>query len=216
MYNSKIATVNLTPICTFTVPDLFSKDDQQSIISAEYLTRKELPGLSVTKTYSLLDDLNLLKIKSVFDECIRQYIEHVLQVEMEMKCIGSWATKNEIDSAHFEHNHPNSLLSLVSYFDPNDDDAVSGLVIKHKGLFGIFEGHKFSYDSLKKYADNIYNSSGITFNAKPNSIIIFPSHMLHLGIPSKSNTRYMVGANYFPNGSFGNSLSKDLLRIGVD
>lgn len=216
MYASNITSVNLTPICTFTVPDIFSNQDKEAIASVEYLTRKELPGLAVTKTYSLLNDLSLVKIKEIFDRCIKQYIDHVLQVEMEMTCIGSWATKNELNSSHFEHNHPNSLLSLVSYFDPNDENFTSGLFIKHKGLHGIFENHKFSYDTLNRTAENIYNSSGIFIRAHPNKVIIFPSHMIHKGEPSRSNSRYMVGANYFPTSSFGNSISKDLLKISVD
>ena len=177
--------------------------------------RKEFaPFLS--NTYSLLNCNELSALKNKFDEAIKIYVQEVLHIPgMQFRLVGSWFTKNTLNSSHHLHTHPNSMLSVVTYFDDNinKEDHIQGIGFEQNKLSSIFPEFKFKFDNLKPDSWNIYNYEIYTIKPKHNDVIIFPSHLNHRSEINTTESRFCIGANYFVTGIIDGSDSFSSIEI---
>ena len=120
----------------------------------------------------------------------------------------SWLNVTKQKEYHHIHNHPNSIISGVVYFnaDPNKD------VIR---IYRPKLGQDYSLQFLmypKEY--NAWNSENWVLPVKSNSIVLFSSHLLHsVDIKDSTNIRTSLAFNSFIKGTVGDQVNLDLLKI---
>ena len=120
----------------------------------------------------------------------------------------SWLNVTKQKEYHHIHNHPNSVISGVVYFnaDPNKD------VIR---IYKPKLGQDYSLQFLmypKEY--NPWNSENWVLPVRSNSIILFSSHLLHsVDIKDSTNIRTSLAFNSFIKGTVGDQVNLDLLKI---
>jgi hypothetical protein len=169
-----------------------------------YSLNREEGAPYLSNTYSLFNCNELSLLKSKFDEAIKIYTQEVLQTsELHFKLVGSWFTKNTVDTLHYTHSHPNAMLSAVTYFDDEVeiDNFIQGIVFKQYKFNSIFPDFKFSFEKLKPSVWNLYNYEEFTIRPKHNNVIIFPSHLRHHSELNTTKSRFCIAANYFITGT---------------
>ena len=203
------------PVCLFKYDSFFSEDDKNVIRSYKDYNPRDPNGAYISSTYSLFTDCNLVSLEKKFNKCIETYVQEILEVSLEFRLTGSWCTKNEKETHHHWHKHPNTLLSAVAYFDDEaGDELLSGINFLNNGLSEIFKPLQLSYYCNNPVINfNRFNAE--TFNIRPdnNSVIIMPAYLEHKSLPNHTSARYCVGANYFIKGKFGDVSQKDTLHL---
>lgn len=186
-------------------PDRLTLDEakviQNQVDFTENIKSHQYNNARISKSSSIIEDLNLPRLGLVLDTYSSLYCNQHLGILNKFKRIHSWATCNEKGSRHELHLHPNSMISLVYYFNENfEDDEFSNIVFTLPGLNNIFPDFKFVLD----YEPNFYSYNSFSISPKNHCILAFPSFLLH---HSNLNTspikRYVIGANYFVNDKLG-------------
>jgi uncharacterized protein (TIGR02466 family) len=167
---------------------------------------KEVLGNSVkpndgnfsTVNKSVLDDPQLLELKTFILDSVNEYFETVISAKGDIKpyITMSWANFTNNGGFHHRHTHPNSIVSGSFYIFA--DDAKDSIVF-----------HKTPVDTMqftpKKY--NKYNSNLWKTPVKEGKLVLFPSWFTHsVGLVKSPNTRVSLSFNVFVKGQFG---SKD-------
>jgi uncharacterized protein (TIGR02466 family) len=123
---------------------------------------------SVTVTDDILDKPEWLPIRTRIEECLRHFYHEVLLASksIDINITISWANKENPEQLHERHNHPNSVLSGVLYFDdhPNGIKFVSNL---------------FPQIHWEKSGWNLLNSQTWRIEPKTGLLLIFPSYLEH-------------------------------------
>ncbi len=196
--NIHIHNVNPIPLV---IVDLDEKDclqehEIQCLQQVEWRPMNNNQCIKVSNTYNLLQDNNLHRIKDVFDHYINYYTKEVLSIKENFKMIGSWITRQNIGGNHHSHNHPNSLLSILWYFNHDlIDGPMSNLNLKLDGVKNVFKDSTFTFSSNEL---NKYNYTSFYVEPTNNKVFIFPSRIEHNTEYSMSPIpRYCIGANYF-------------------
>lgn len=208
-YHIENDTVLLNPIPIFhtIIPekDRITTHDIKKISELKFTRSKNLKENNSSYLYkcsNFLRELKLKKLKKVFQNYFDNYKENILGIDNNFKIVHSWITKNQDGSSHHTHNHPNSMFASCYYFTEsnNEDDKIAPLVIDAKGLLNLL---KFDWD-VKITNHNLINAKKIMIGVKPHSLVIFPSFLVHGSeIQPTSNSRYMLGCNFFINGKIG-------------
>jgi uncharacterized protein (TIGR02466 family) len=111
----------------------------------------------------------------------------------------SWVVKFENNDHALPHRHPNSLISGVTYFD---DDPDFGKIVFQNTNNNLFE--KLFEISFTEY--NEINAGSWWMEPKKNSLILFPSNLIHHVTCNESmKPRYSLAFNYFIKGKFGST-----------
>lgn len=149
----------------------------------------------VSTTFNILDDYQDLKsdIMRVFNF----YKNDILKYEgTEFKITTSWLTKVRPGGMSHYHNHKNCMYSGVLYFEK------------------MFRGAPIEFTNTNLYQDsfminqpserNCYNSNTWHLQPEKNTIIIFPSYLMHrVGTHQSDSSRYSLAFNLMPDGYFG-------------
>ena len=198
--------LNPSPLMIYKIDSLDDIVSRENFEDLKKVTMvKNINGKNqISDTYHLLDDIKYKRIKNHFDDAISFYAKSVLEIPYKFGMVGSWITKNSIGDHHAKHNHSNSMLSAVLYFDENlSNEELSPLVFYPEGLDGVFRNFKFKFDSLD-IVDNLINAKRFSLDVKKNIIVVFPSWLDHSSIVNtKVEDRYCIGANYFLTDSLG-------------
>jgi hypothetical protein len=205
-YCYKVETIPLqsSPVSTLKFNNFLTEQEKEYFRQyTNYSLNREDYSPYISNTYSLFDCDELLELKNKFNKAIKTYTQDVLCAsELHFRLVGSWFTKNTLDTAHFNHSHPNAMLSVATYFDDqvDEDDYIRGIVFKQRKFSNIFPDFKFTFDKLEPSEWNIYNYEEYTIRPKHNDVIIFPSHLNHCSEINTTNSRFCIGANYFISG----------------
>lgn len=212
MNNFELIQLNPIPIMVLDVDNLFTQQEINTLINLNFILHPQ-SETQVSNNQNILLNKDLQNIKNKFDEAIKKYTE-ILSIENKFTMVHSWLTKNEPNSAHPVHNHPNVMLSLVSYFNKNNvEQEFSGLTIMGSGLKNTFYDLNFTMN-IKSW--NNINSQAWTIIPKTNQIIVFPSYLTHSSVPNDSSeTRYCLASNYFVDGKIGNSYV-DSINVNIN
>jgi len=206
LYCSNVETIPLqsSPVSTLKINNFLTDRDKQYFREyTNYISEREEFGPFLSNTYELLECIELLDLKNKFNYAVSTYVQEVLHMpDLQFRLIGSWFTKNILNTFHHSHAHTNSMLSVVTYFDDNidKDDRIQGIVFEQNKFSSIFPEFKFDFRNLKPDNWNIYNYESYTIRPKHNDVIIFPSHLYHRSEVNLTNTRFCIGANYFISG----------------
>jgi len=203
-YNVDTVPLQSLPVSTLKFNNFLTEQEKEYFRQyTNFSLDREDHSPYISNTYSLFDCDELLLLKDKFNEAIKIYTQKVLCTsELHFKILGSWFTRNTLDTAHNVHSHPNSMLSVATYFDDevSMNDYIRGIVFKQHKFSNIFPDFKFNFNKLKPSKWNIFNYEEYTIRPKHNDVIIFPSHLLHSSELNTTNNRFCIGANYFVTG----------------
>ena len=198
------------PVAVYTVNNLISNANKNKITSYKEWVRDK--DVTISVTYKFFEDNNMDDLLLLFNSCVKRYTQDILQVDLNLKPVGNWITKQTKGDSHFSHKHFNVLLSAITYFkDPFGD--ISNLVFKNHGLSNVFSDFR-GFNFTTKIIDwNIFNNTTYRIKPEENQIIIFPGHLEHASDTTDTGVRYCIGVNYFIDDSLGCDDLKDTITL---
>lgn len=149
-----------------------------------------------SETVYWLDDYDDLK-KGLELE-VNKYTDGTLGYMNKFKITTSWVTKTEKNQGSRFHNHRNCMFSAIWYIQADEDS----------GHIEFTHFNDSRYD-LKIKESNIWTASLFDFPVEDNMLMIFPSHLYHRIMPSKTSktTRYSIAFNLIPDGLIGDHMT---------
>ena len=156
--------------------------------------RTNTSGSMVTKDFYILDKFPSIRIEIL--KSVDKFVKEVFHSDAQFKMTTSWATKCGKGQGSDFHNHKNCMYSAVLYLE----DVTSGgeLVISSEGLS--------SSSFMFKQSDNPTAFNGDAFFIQPekNTLVLFPSHLLHKVNPYTGyGYRYSIAMNFIPVARMG-------------
>lgn len=193
MTNPELVQLFPTPVCIFKYEDNF--DDELKWIDRLQYTTNDGSGVQQSLNTFVLDDMNLIKIRSFIDSSIDFFVNNIFCFKNKFTITQSWVNKSSKGRYHHPHIHPNSIISGVFYFRINDLPPIE-FKSSHKSpyAFEVEEG-KF----------NNFNSVTYLLPLNDGELIIFPSYLEH-SVPKnpKDDERISLSFNTFVKDSLGN------------
>ena len=175
----------------FTKKELDFVDNQKNFISSNE------GNVRTTDSY-ILNQKELKNIKQIIDSTCQDYLERIICPKKNIKLYvtQSWLNFTESNQFHHRHEHPNSIISGVLYFNADEKND----------LIKFF--HPKKYLAISPEIDdkkwNIWNSKSWWFSVKTGNLILFPSSTTHqVDIKKGNNTRISLAFNTFYKGKLG-------------
>lgn len=169
------------------------------------LEKRPNMGNKTSENNTILEKSELSKIKNFIQKCVDEYFKSIYDSkdEVKLQITQSWCNYSEPNEWHHKHNHPNSFISGVFYFQANKEtDKI------------YFYNEK--YETIKFVANNwnLWNSESWWFDVGTAELILFPSSLTHMVQPVEGNeTRISLSFNTFPVGKIGNHYNLSYLNI---
>jgi uncharacterized protein (TIGR02466 family) len=183
-----------TPIYSTFIKRKFTK---QELNFVEQFNRTHVSnqGNTTSKNNYILELKEFKKLKLELEDILKDCIKKIHSPTHNVKCYitQSWLNYTKIGQYHHSHNHSNSFLSGVLYFNADQN-------------FDKIYFHKERYEQLKIEAKNFnsYNSSSWWLPVETGKILIFPSWIRHsVGIKKEDNVRISLSFNTFLKGTVG-------------
>ena len=175
----------------------FSKEEL-NCVKEEIYTSNELNKIGTNfKLFHSRKELS--KIKDFCQESLNHYVNEILGKKEKLEISISWANKTDPGMAHHIHNHPNSVLSGVFYFNDTSESPIT-----FTNPLNIFNAYNTNVEA-NNY--NKYNIEKSTIHTKTeNYCILFPSFVPHNVEQNIGNDiRYSIAFNSFfkPNQNIG-------------
>jgi uncharacterized protein (TIGR02466 family) len=156
------------------------------------LTNKKRTDQSYTSINNkLLDTQKYKSLKDQINNCFDLYNDRYMQYGCKVVMNNSWATKTLTSQESSWHNHSNSLVSGVVYFQNKSSNIE-------------FENFNKPHLSVPLTNHNIYNSQNYYITPTAGMVIIFPSLVYHKVTKNIEDTRYSIAFNFIPQGKIGN------------
>ena len=205
MINS-ITAFGATPISHEKVDLKFTQKQIDHILSLEYNSRDfTADKLRVTKDIFILNHDVLKNVREFLTYKVESYKKDVLQIGNKLKLTSSWIAINKKNSKHHTHTHRNSFISIVYYIN-----CKSGALDMEIPKSPLEQGYYFEYDIIQ---NNVFNSRVLTLDVKDQSLVIFPSWLVHgTHINQDENERIIMGADFMIEGRFGSKEANDLIE----
>ena len=187
------------PIYTTKIDRGFTKQELQFVKEQKKHCSKNDGNISSNDNY-ILNRKKFKNIKKFLDKCCKEYLDTVIcpKNNIELYITQSWLNYTEADQYHHKHEHPNSVVSGVLYFDSD--------IEKDKILFS----HPISYQQIvpetNKEKFNLWNSRTWFFPVETGNLFMFPSSTTHqVETKTGTNTRISLAFNTFYKGSVGSN-----------
>tara|TARA_Y100000004_G_scaffold194424_1_gene258973 strand:+ start:2184 stop:2801 length:618 start_codon:yes stop_codon:yes gene_type:complete len=186
------------PIYTTKMDRPFTKQELQFVKEQKKHCDKN-EGNFNTKDNYILNKKEFKNIKKFLDKCCKNYLDKVIcpKNNIELYITQSWLNYTETNQFHHSHQHPNSVISGVLYFDSD--------IKNDKILFS----HPTVYQQIKPEVDkfNLWNSSTWFFPVETGNLFMFPSSTTHqVETKQGNNTRISLAFNTFYKGSIGSNI----------
>lgn len=183
-----------TPIMTEQLNRAFTKKELEAVKKHASKTRETVSNV-VSKNQYILDMLEFKALKAELTDIASNYIKqiHKPKYPIEIYITQSWLNWTSKDQYHAMHEHPNSFVSGVIYFDA---DRTKDSIIFYRSEYRQLLIEPIKYDEI--------TSGSKWFNIHTGDIILFPSHMTHGVNPIKEKrTRLSLAFNTFIKGKLG-------------
>ena len=190
-----------TPIYMTNMDRPFTKQELQFVEKQKnHCTKNE--GNIHTKDNYILNRKEFKNIKKFLDAACKDYLERIIcpKNNIELYITQSWLNYTEENQYHHRHEHPNSVVSGVLYFDSNKDKDMIKFFshIKYKQISPEIDDSKY----------NIWNSDSWWFAVETGQLVLFPSSTTHQVDTKKgNNTRVSLAFNTFYKGAVGSNSS---------
>ena len=186
-----------TPIYMTNIDRPFTKQELKFVEDQKnYCTKNE--GNINTKDNYILNRKELKNIKKFLNECCKDYVDKIICPNNNLKLYitQSWLNYTEENQYHHRHEHPNSIISGVFYFNSNKDMIKFFSHIKYQQIKPIIDDKKY----------NLWNSDSWWFAVETGQLVMFPSSTTHqVDVKKGTNTRISLAFNTFYKGTIGSN-----------
>ena len=190
-----------TPIYKTEMERGFTKEELKFVLENKKNVNKNTGNVSSSNNY-ILNNKKFKNIKKFLDQHCKKYLETIVcpKKNIELYITQSWLNYTETDQYHHRHEHPNSVISGVLYFDCNIDND--------KILFTSSKGYEQIKPEINDTKWNLWNSDTWFFPVKTGDLFMFPSSTTHQVQNKKgNNTRISLAFNTFYKGKLGRNES---------
>tara|TARA_X000001388_G_scaffold27876_1_gene19691 strand:- start:58 stop:684 length:627 start_codon:yes stop_codon:yes gene_type:complete len=154
-----------------------------------------------TKDNYILNRSQFKSIKKFLEEHCQNYLNTIIcpkNKDLKLYITQSWLNYTEVNQYHHKHEHPNSVVSGVFYFDSDikNDKILFSDPIVYKQISVITDNTKW----------NVWNSRTWFFPVETGNLFMFPSSTTHQVQTKKgTNTRISLAFNTFYKGTLGSN-----------
>ena len=187
------------PIYTTSMERGFTKQELQFVNEQKKHCTNNTGNINTKDNY-ILNRKEFKNIKKFLDKHCKNYLDTVIcpKNNIELYITQSWLNYTEANQYHHKHEHPNSVVSGVLYFDSD--------IEKDKILFTSGKGYQQISPEIDKEKFNLWNSATWFFPVKTGNLFMFPSSTTHQVETKKgNNTRISLAFNTFYKGSVGSN-----------
>tara|TARA_R100001079_G_C4419868_1_gene139259 strand:+ start:153 stop:776 length:624 start_codon:yes stop_codon:yes gene_type:complete len=186
-----------TPVYMTNMDRPFTKQELNFVENEKKHTTKNDGNRSSIDNY-ILNRKELKNIKKIIDNACEDYLQKIICPKQNLKLYvtQSWLNYTEPQQFHHKHEHPNSVISGVLYFDSDkNNDTIKFFHHRvYQQIFADVEENKF----------NLWNSTSWWFPVETGQLIMFPSSTTHQVDTKKgNNTRISLAFNTFYKGTIG-------------
>jgi len=186
-----------TPIYTTKIDRGFTKQELQFVKEQKKHCKNNTGNINTKDNY-ILNRKEFKNIKKFLDKHCKDYLDTIIcpKNNIEIYITQSWLNYTEANQYHHQHQHPNSVVSGVLYFDSDikNDKILFSHPIPYKQIFPQIDDKKF----------NLWNSQSWFFPVETGDLFMFPSSTTHQVETKKgNNTRISLAFNTFYKGTIG-------------
>ena len=203
MIKPVIHSIFPTPIYTTKINRGFTKQELQFVNEQKKHCNKNAGNINTKDNY-ILNRKEFKNIKKFLDKQCKEYLDIVIcpKNNIEIFITQSWLNYTEKNQFHHKHEHPNSVVSGVLYF--NSDIKNDKITFTHPVFY------KQIKPTIDKY--NLWNSTSWWFPVETGDLFMFPSSTTHqVETKQGKNTRISLAFNTFYKGTVGSN--KDLTEL---
>ena len=153
-----------------------------------------------TKDNYILNRKEFKNVKKFLDKCCEDYLNRIIcpKNNIQIYITQSWLNYTEANQYHHKHEHPNSVVSGVFYFDSD--------IKNDKILFTNSKGYEQIKPEIDNTKFNLWNSKTWFFPVETGNLFMFPSSTTHqVETKQGNNTRISLAFNTFYKGSVGSN-----------
>jgi uncharacterized protein (TIGR02466 family) len=186
-----------TPIYISNIDRPFTKQELQFVDNQKNKCNKNTGNINTKDNY-ILNRKEFKNVKKFLDQCCKDYLEKIISPKnnIELYITQSWLNYTEKNQYHHKHEHPNSVVSGVLYFDCDKE--------KDQIKFTNPVGYQQIKPEIKDF--NIWNSETWWFALETGQLVMFPSSTTHQVDTKKgTNTRVSLAFNTFYKGIIGSN-----------
>mgnify|MGYP003657601937 FL=1 len=188
-----------TPVYITEIDREFTKQELNFVKEQKKHCSKNAGNINTKDNY-ILNRKEFKNIKKFLNKHCKNYLDTVIcpKNNLELYITQSWLNYTEADQYHHKHNHPNSVVSGVLYFDSDiKNDKILFSKSTEQQIKPIIDNTKF----------NLSNSETWFFPVETGRLIMFPSSTIHsVEIKKGKNTRISLAFNTFYKGTIGSSV----------
>ena len=189
------------PIYTTKIDRGFTKQELQFVKQQKKHCTNNTGNINTKDNY-ILNRKEFKNIKKFIDTSCKDYLDKIICPKRDLKLYvtQSWLNYTEKNQYHHKHEHPNSVVSGVLYFDSD--------IKNDKILFS----HPIPYKQIQPQVDkekfNLWNSNTWFFPVETGNLFMFPSSTTHqVETKQGNNTRVSLAFNTFYKGNLGENAS---------
>ena len=153
-----------------------------------------------TKDNYILNNKEFKNIKKFLDKHCKNYLNTIIcpKNNIELYITQSWLNYTDANQYHHQHQHPNSVISGVLYFDSD--------IKNDKILFSDPIVYRQISPEINNTKYNLWNSGTWFFPVETGNLFMFPSSTTHqVETKQGNNTRISLAFNTFYKGSVGSN-----------
>tara|TARA_Y100000114_G_C11738964_1_gene317849 strand:- start:910 stop:1587 length:678 start_codon:yes stop_codon:yes gene_type:complete len=211
--NAKVEPIFPIGIMTFKYENSLEMDQMSYFLKSQPLN----PGVDgygkISEDTYILDNPELSSLKEFITKAFLDYAKIVARIKIDgIALLQSWISVKLKGQMHTPHQHSNSMLSGVFYFD--DYDINSPPLSFHKEI------NAMNKSSLLPNLEENYNESDFAqheryFFPQKNTFVVFPSYLTH-GVPPNPSERPRISlaVNCISSNTFGSK--SNLAEIDYD
>tara|TARA_R100001224_G_scaffold18551_1_gene9102 strand:- start:27 stop:653 length:627 start_codon:yes stop_codon:yes gene_type:complete len=188
-----------TPIYTTKMNRAFTKQELQFVKKQKKHCINNKGNINTKDNY-ILNRKQFKNIKKFLDKCCKDYLDTIIcpKNNVELYITQSWLNYTEANQYHHRHEHPNSVVSGVLYFDSD--------IKNDKILFTSGKGYQQIKPEIDNTKWNLWNSGTWFFSVETGNLFMFPSSTTHQVETKKgTNTRISLAFNTFYKGTVGSN-----------
>ena len=185
------------PIYTTKIDRGFTKQELQFVKEQKKHCSNNQGNINTKDNY-ILNRKEFKNIKKFLDKHCKDYLDTVIcpKNNIELYITQSWLNYTEANQYHHKHEHPNSVVSGVLYFDSD--------LKNDKILFSHSRGYQQISPETNTEKFNLWNSGTWFFPVETGNLFMFPSSTIHqVETKQGNNTRISLAFNTFYKGSVG-------------
>tara|TARA_R100001126_G_C4828806_1_gene150673 strand:- start:55 stop:678 length:624 start_codon:yes stop_codon:yes gene_type:complete len=199
MSDPVIHSIFPTPVYYTKIDRGFTKQELQFVNEQKKHCNKNDGNINTKDNY-ILNRKEFKNINKILTEHCQKYLDTVIcpKDNIKLYITQSWLNYTDANQFHHKHEHPNSVVSGVLYFDSD--------IKNDKILFSHSKGYQQISPEINNKKFNLWNSTTWFFPVETGNLIMFPSSTTHqVETKQGDNTRISLAFNTFYKGSVGSN-----------